>query len=77
MTRQKKREKKCENKGNVEDEGVVFNKKYLMRSNKSHFPGKQNALAFLVTIITPDEVCYICGWMNRQTEGGTEGRWRG
>ena len=74
MTRQKKRERECENKGNVKDEGVVFDKKYLMRSNKS---GKQNTLAFLLTIITPDEVSYICGWMNWQTEGGTEGRWRG
>lgn len=47
-----------------------------MKSNESHFPRKQNTLAFLLTIITPEEM-YVCRWMNGQIEGGTEGRQRG
>ena len=33
-----------------------FDSKYLMRSNEFHFPGKQNSLAFTLTVITSEEV---------------------
>lgn len=42
-----------------------------MRSNEFHFPGKQNSLAFPLTVITSEEV------MNGRMEGGTEGKWSG
>ena len=42
-----------------------------MRSNESHFPGKQITLAFLLSIITPGEV-HI--WMDEWTDRGRDRR---
>lgn len=37
-----------------------------MKSNESHFPGKQNTLAFLLGMITPEEVYRI--WIDEGTD---------
>lgn len=49
-------------------------KKYLMKRNESHFPGKQNTLAFLLSIITPEEVYIRSIWMDEWTNRGRDRR---
>lgn len=48
-----------------------------MKSNEFHLPGKENKLAFLLTIITPEEVYTVYGHMNGEIKGGIEVGWRG